>query len=74
MYAGTDAHRDQIIRRDFNVLQSLSQGVSPNRNLSNGTQPVVSSENLNKLNQRREQNLKYGRVLPRALKNTGADV
>ena len=68
VYAGTDTHREQIIRRDYQVLQSLSSAASPNRNL--GTGSMVSSENLAKLNQRREFQLKYGRVLPRALKAT----
>ena len=34
LYAGTDQHREQIIKRDYNQLKDLSSAASPNRHLS----------------------------------------
>ena len=33
MTAGTDVHRNKIIKKDYHLLQSLSQASSPNRHL-----------------------------------------
>jgi len=65
VYAGTDQHRQQIVRKDFGLLQSLASAASPNRHLQNlGS---ISQESLQKLEMQRLNQLKYGRVVPHAV-------
>ena len=35
IYAGTDVHREKIIKNDYKLLQSLASAASPNRHLKN---------------------------------------
>jgi hypothetical protein len=35
IYAGTDTHREKIIKNDYKLLQSLASAASPNRHLTN---------------------------------------
>ena len=63
MYAGTDVHRDRIIKNDYALLQSLASAASPNRHLGS----EISAEKAKLLDQQREAKLKYGRVLPQAI-------
>ena len=64
VYAGTDTHREQIIRRDYQLLQSLASAASPNRHISSTSD--ISVQNQHKLEQLRQHQLGYGRVLPSA--------
>ena len=62
VYAGTDANRQQIIKKDYGMLQSLAAAASPNRHL--GSMGSISQENLKILEMHRLNQLKYGRVGP----------
>lgn len=66
VYAGTDASRQKIIKRDFGLLTSLAAAASPNRHLSGGNLGSISHDNLKVLEMHRQNQLKYGRLPPPA--------
>ena len=53
VYAGSDTSRQQIIKRDYGMLNSLAAAASPNRHLSGGNVGSISQENLKVLEMHR---------------------
>ena len=46
VYAGTDVHRERIIKNDYALLQSLASAASPNRHLGS---EISSADKVQKL-------------------------